>query len=141
MKTDTLFYRLFQRSPNIFFDLIGQPTSDASSYEFRSVEIKQTAFRIDGVLLPVRGSNHPVYFSEVQFQKDLQLYHRFFAELFLYLSQHPTTYDWQGILIYPNRSLEPDEVRLHQVLLDSPKVRRIYLNELGEAANLPLSSD
>jgi predicted transposase/invertase (TIGR01784 family) len=139
MKTDTLFYRLFQRSPSLFFELIGQAASDASGYEFRSVEIKQTAFRLDGVLLPIGTTHRPVYFSEVQFQKDPQLYHRFFAELFLYLDQHPTTHDWQGILIYPDRRLEPDDTRLHQVLLDSPKVRRVYLNEFSEAASLPLS--
>jgi predicted transposase/invertase (TIGR01784 family) len=140
MKTDTLFYRLFQHSPSIFFDLIGQPGSEASSYEFRSVEIKQTAFRIDGVLLPTpTRTNRPVYFSEVQFQKDPQLYHRFFAEIFLYLAQHPTTHDWQGILIYPSRNLEPDQSRLHQVLLDSPKVKRVYLDEIGALTDIPLS--
>jgi predicted transposase/invertase (TIGR01784 family) len=139
MKTDSLFYRLFQRSPSLFLELIGQTASDASAYEFRSVEIKQTAFRLDGVLLPIGATQRPVYFSEVQFQKDPQLYHRFFAELFLYLAQHPSTHDWQGILIYPDRTLEPNEARLHQVLLDSPKVRRVYLNELGAAASLPLS--
>ena len=140
MKTDTLFYRLFQLSPSLLFELIGQPGSEAIDYEFRSIEIKQPAFRIDGVLLPTgESAERPVYFSEVQFQKDQQLYHRFFAELFLYLAQNPTTYDWQGILIYPDRSLEPDQTRLHQLLLDSPKVRRVYLNELGEMSNLPLS--
>lgn len=140
MKTDTLFYRLFQLSPSLFFELIGQPESEAIDYEFRSVEIKQTAFRIDGVFLPTGDSTErPVYFSEVQFQKDKLLYHRFFAELFLYLAQNPKTYDWQGILIYPDRTLEPDQSRLHQLLLDSPKVRRVYLNELGEITSLPLS--
>ncbi|XGV97558.1 MAG: Rpn family recombination-promoting nuclease/putative transposase [Leptolyngbya sp. BL-A-14] len=140
VKTDSLFYRLFQLSPSIFFELIGQPGSEADDYEFRSVEIKQTSFRIDGVLLPtVSASDCPVYFSEVQFQKDQQLYHRFFAEIFLYLAQNPATYDWQGILIYLDRSVEPDQARLHQLLVDSPKVRRVYLNELGEIASLPLS--
>lgn len=138
MKTDSIFYRLFQLSPSIFFELIGQPGTAASGYEFRSVEIKQAAFRIDGVLLPPDGPGRPVYFTEVQFQKDQRLYHRFFAELFLYLAQHPTTHDWQGVVIYPDRSLEPDQTNLHQLLLDSPKVQRIYLNELGELARLPL---
>lgn len=140
MKTDTLFYLLFQLSPSIFFELIGETGNEAGEYEFRSIELKQAAFRIDGVLLPAGASTaRPVYFSEIQFQKDPQLYHRFFAEIFLYLAQHPATYDWQGVLIYPDRSLEPEQTRLHQLLLDSPKVRRIYLNELGEVASLPLS--
>lgn len=139
MKTDTLFYRLFQLAPSIFFELIGEPGSTASNYEFRSVEIKQTAFRIDGVLLPIGEEREcSVYFTEVQFQKDQQLYHRFFAELFLFLDQNPDTYDWEGVLIYPNRSVEPDQARLHQVLVDSPKVRKIYLNELEPVTKLPL---
>ena len=74
MKTDSLFYRLFQLSPTIFFELIGQPGGETDAYEFRSVEIKQTSFRLDGVLLLAIGaSDRPVYFSEVQFQKDQQL--------------------------------------------------------------------
>jgi predicted transposase/invertase (TIGR01784 family) len=140
VRTDTLFYLLFQLSPSIFFELIGQPGSEAKGYEFRSIELKQAAFRIDGVLLPIDDSTErPVYFTEVQFQKDQQLYHRFFAEVFLCLAQNPATYDWQGILIYPDRSLEPDQARLHQLLLDSSKVKRVYLNELGDIARLPLS--
>lgn len=140
MKTDSIFYRLFQTAPGILLQLAEAPTAQAEHYEFRSVELKQTAFRIDGVLLPTGTSaDRPVYFAEVQFQKDQQLYHRFFAEMFLYLAQNPTTYDWQGIVIYPDRSLEPDETRLHQLLLESSKVRRVYLNELGAIATLPLS--
>ncbi|BAU15268.1 hypothetical protein LEP3755_58260 [Leptolyngbya sp. NIES-3755] len=139
MKTDSLFYRFFQLAPSILFELIGEPPSTARDYEFRSVEIKQTAFRIDGVLLPVREeSDRPTYFVEVQFQKDQQLYHRFFAELFLYLDQNPDTHDWQGVLIYPSRNIEPDQARLHQVLIESAKVRRIYLNGLGAVSELPL---
>jgi predicted transposase/invertase (TIGR01784 family) len=143
MKTDSLFYRLFQRSPSIFFELMGQPGVEAIGYEFRSVEIKQTAFRIDGVLLPISktaeaAADRPVYFSEVQFQRDQQLYQRFFAEIFLYLAQHPTTYDWQGVLIYPSRSVEPTESRLYQFLLESSKVSRVYLDELGAGETLSL---
>jgi len=34
MKTDKLFYRLFQELPQIFFELIGESNVDASAYEF-----------------------------------------------------------------------------------------------------------
>jgi predicted transposase/invertase (TIGR01784 family) len=74
------------------------------------VEIKQTAFRINGVFLPSESSpDKTVYFCEVQFQKDEFLYHRVFAELFLFLDQNPSTYDWYAVIIYPKRSLEADE--------------------------------
>jgi hypothetical protein len=53
VKTDLIFYRLFQNVPSTFFELIGRSTDEAITYKFRSVEIKQTAFRIDGVFIPV----------------------------------------------------------------------------------------
>ncbi len=107
MKTDSIFYQLFA-FPSIFFDLIGRSTNETRGYQFRSVEIKQTAFRINGVFLPSESSpDKTVYFCEVQFQKDEFLYHRVFAELFLFLDQNPSTYDWYAVIIYPKRSLEP----------------------------------
>ena len=130
MKTDSLFYRIFQTAPAIFFELIGQPTQEG--YQFQSVELKQTAFRIDGVFLPPPEATNPtVYFVEVQFQKDPLLYHRLFAEVFLFLAQNPTTVNWQAVAIYPNISLEPEETHLYRTLLESSQVQRIYLNELS----------
>lgn len=139
MKTDSIFYQLFAEFPSIFFELIGRSPSNSQDYQFRSVEIKQTAFRIDGVFLPPEDSpDKTVYFCEVQFQKDQFLYHRVFAELFLYLDQNPSTYDWYTVIIYPKRNLEPDEDRLYQVLLESSKVQRVYLDELETSANRSL---
>ncbi|PMB45161.1 hypothetical protein CEN41_08735 [Fischerella thermalis CCMEE 5330] len=139
MKTDSIFYQLFAEFPSIFFELIGRSPSNSQDYQFRSVEIKQTAFRIDGVFLPPEdSSDKTVYFCEVQFQKDQFLYHRVFAELFLYLDQNPSTYDWYTVIIYPKRNLEPDEDRLYQVLLESSKVQRVYLDELETSANRSL---
>jgi predicted transposase/invertase (TIGR01784 family) len=130
VKTDSLFYRIFQTAPAIFFELIGQPTQEG--YQFQSVELKQTAFRIDGVFLPPPEATNPtVYFVEVQFQKDPLLYHRLFAEVFLFLAQNPTTVNWQAVAIYPNISLEPEETHLYRTLLESSQVQRIYLNELS----------
>src|SRR5512146_1271409 len=106
MKTDTLFYELFQSLPGILLELSGRSPHAANDYRFRSVELKQTAFRLDGILLPQPPASDPtVIFTEVQFQPDPELYHRFFGELFLYLRQYPRTADWQGILIYPQRLL------------------------------------
>ncbi|WP_443029087.1 DUF2887 domain-containing protein [Spirulina sp. CS-785/01] len=62
MKTDPIFYRLFKELPSSFFELIGQPPSQASAYRFDSVELKQTAFRVDGVFLPLEESL-PLYFT------------------------------------------------------------------------------
>ena len=52
MRRDTIFYQLFQQSPTLLFDLIPQPPIDAERYIFDSIEVKETAFRIDGVFIP-----------------------------------------------------------------------------------------
>ena len=138
MKTDSLFYRIFQTAPAIFFELIGEPVREG--YQFQSVELKQTAFRIDGVFLPPPSApNSTVYFVEVQFQKDPLLYHRLFAEVFLFLAQNPTTVDWEAVVIYPNSSLEPEETHLYRTLLNSSQVRRLYLDQVsGSSVELGL---
>ena len=88
MKTDTIFYRLFQSFPSIFFELIQLPATEANNYSFDSVEVKQLSFRIDGIFLPQNNNPHvPIYFCEVQFQKDNDFYGRCFAEIFMYLSK------------------------------------------------------
>jgi predicted transposase/invertase (TIGR01784 family) len=135
MKTDSIFYRLFQTFPGIFFELINHQAAEANAYEFASVELKQTAFRIDGVFLPVANQqNLPIYFLEVQFQKDPEFYARFFSEIFLYLRLYAPTKPWQGVVVFAKRSLEPIKVVPYQVLLVSPQVTRLYLDELGDAA-------
>jgi len=78
MKTDSLFYRLFQRSPGLVLELAGLDRFDAHSYRFCSEEIKQTAFRLDGVLTPATiHSGLPLIFVEVQFQPNAAFYSRY----------------------------------------------------------------
>ncbi len=84
MKTDSLFYRLFQRIPGLPLELAGLNYS-AEGYVFRSEEIKQTALRLDGVQIPPKKSNErPYVFIEAQIQPDEGFYSRFFSEIFLY---------------------------------------------------------
>lgn len=135
MKTDSIFYRLFQTFPSAFFELINLQASEANAYNFASVELKQTAFRIDGVFLPVTDtSSQPIYFVEIQFQKDNEFYARLFSEIFLYLRLYAPTTDWRAVVIFPRRSLEPNQVQPYRVLLESQLVTRLYLNELPEVA-------
>ncbi|BAY31858.1 hypothetical protein NIES2107_37440 [Nostoc carneum NIES-2107] len=134
MQTDKIFYSLFQAFPSIFFAIIGDTTTNASAYEFVSLELKETAFRIDGVFIPEsETANQPLYFAEVQFQQDANFYRRFFAEIFLYLRQNPSVNFWRAVVIYPQRSLDPDDQIPYRLLLDSFQVQRIYLDELGTA--------
>ncbi|MFM7884849.1 MAG: Rpn family recombination-promoting nuclease/putative transposase [Microcystis panniformis] len=131
MKTDTIFYQLFQSFPSIFFELIQLPISEANNYRFDSVEVKQLSFRLDGVFLPQNNNPQtPIYFCEVQFQEDEAFYQRFFTEIFLYLSKTDLTNDWRGVIVYPNPQVETDKVQRYRELLNCERVRRIYLNEL-----------
>lgn len=69
MKTDSLFYRLFQNDPVLALDLTGLAVPEPGRYRFGSQEVKQTAFRLDGVLAPPADQpNAPLAFIEVQFQ-------------------------------------------------------------------------
>lgn len=130
MKTDTIFYRLFQSFPSIFFELIDQPPEIANSYDFSSVEVKQLAFRIDGVFLPKRNPSSPIYFVEVQFQPDKKFYSRLFTEIFLYLDKTELSNNWRGVVVYPSRSTDVGETQRYTELLTSRRVTRIYLDEL-----------
>ena len=140
MKTDTLFYRLFQTRPQLLFDLLDIELPVASAYRFQSVELKQTAFRLDGVFTPPLNSpTAPLFFVEVQFQPDPTFYHRFFSEIFLYLRQFNPPNPWQAVVIYPARAVDTAKVLHHAVLLDSLQVTRLYLDELTSPDPIPLS--
>jgi predicted transposase/invertase (TIGR01784 family) len=130
MKPDSLFYRLFQRLPRLLFELVGQAADDAESYRFTSEEIKETAFRLDGVLVPPESQpTSPLFFIEVQFQHDPTFYRRFFAEIFLYLRQQQPVHPWQAVVLYPTRAIDPGTHPHYETLLSSPQVQRVYLNE------------
>jgi predicted transposase/invertase (TIGR01784 family) len=117
-------------APGLLFELLGLSSDLAENYEFRAVELKQVAFRFDGVLLPKPASvDQTVWFVEVQFQDDPEFYHRLFAEIFLYLKLHPQTVDYKAIVIFPSRSIEPKTQNLYRANLRSDQVHRIYLDD------------
>ena len=94
MKTDTFFYRLFQRLPQLALELLGL-NYRGDSYRFSSEEIKQTAFRIDGIFTPIAGTpEQPIIFAEVQYQPDADFYARFISEISLYLHLHKPGRRW-----------------------------------------------
>lgn len=140
MRRDSIFYALFQQAPTLLFALLDEPPSNADQYRFDAVAVKEARFEIDGVFLPPE-SDRPgvVYFCEVQFQKDERLYERLFAELFLYFYRQRDRFcDWQAVVIYPSRSVEQSQLAPYRVLLDSPQVQRVFLDELGALESLPL---
>jgi len=138
MRRDSIFYKLFQQFPPLLFQLLPSPPQNADTYRFDSVAVKEPKFEIDGVFLPSQPDGM-VYFCEVQFQKDEQLYERVFAEslLYFYRNRHKFS-DWNAVIIYPSRSIEQSNTSPYQALLRSEQVHRIYLNELGNIRELPI---
>ena len=140
MRRDSIFYKLFQQYPSVLFQLLAQPPNNADSYRFDSVAVKEPKFEIDGVFLPPENDSPGiVYFCEVQFQKDEQLYERVFAESHLYFYRNRNRFsDWQAVVIYPSRNTEQSDIYPHRALLNGEQVHRIYLDELGDIHQLPL---
>jgi predicted transposase/invertase (TIGR01784 family) len=140
MRRDSIFYKLFQQSPSLLFELLTNPPANAEKYRFDSVAVKEPKFEIDGVFLPpVEESPGVVYFCEVQFQKDERLYERVFAESYLYFYRNRDRFsNLQIVIIYPSRSLEQSDLLPYLSQLNSPQVNRIYLDELGDIRSLPV---
>ena len=140
MRRDSIFYKLFQQSPTWLFELVPNPPTNSDSYRFDSVAVKEPKFEIDGVFLPPESDGAGVvYFCEVQFQKDEQLYERVWAESSLYFYRNRARFsDWQAVIIYPSRSIEQSDIHPHRSLLNGGQVHRVYLDELGDIRQLPL---
>ncbi len=138
MRRDTIFYQLFRQSPALLFDLISQPPVDADRYVFDSVEVKETAFRIDGVFIPPDRSGN-IFFVEVQFQTDELLYERMLSEISIYTYRHRDLFsDWRAVAIYPSRSVEQSNLNVAIEMLASGRITPIYLDELATGAELPI---
>jgi predicted transposase/invertase (TIGR01784 family) len=138
MRRDSIFYKLFQQSPTLLFELLTNPPTNAEAYRFDSVAIKEPKFEIDGVFLPPENASPGVvYFCEVQFQKDERLYERVFAESSLYFYRNRDRFnDWQAVIIYPSRSIEQSDIYPHGNQLNGDQLHRVYLNELGDIRSL-----
>ncbi len=138
MRRDTIFYQLFLQSPALLFDLIPDRPENAEGYVFDSIEVKETSFRIDGVFLPPTRFGI-IYFAEVQFQLDELLYERMLSEISIFAYRHRDRFfDWQAVVIYPSRSVEQSRLELVREFLSSGRIVRVYLDELGTGAELPI---
>ncbi|WP_019502398.1 Rpn family recombination-promoting nuclease/putative transposase [Pseudanabaena sp. PCC 6802] len=131
MKTDTLFYKLLKTFHSLLFELTEQPIPNVDDYEFVSVEVKEKAFRFDGVFLP-KNSDNPIVFTEVQSQPKNNFYSAFMAEICMYLSQYEPERDWQAVAIFARRSYDPGEAEHFRELFASNRIRRVYLDDWQE---------
>jgi predicted transposase/invertase (TIGR01784 family) len=134
MKTDTLFYQLFQSFHTLLFELIDRPIAEAEGYKFSSAEIKAKAFRFDGIFVPT-ANDKLIFFVEVQFRPKEDFYSELLAEIFLYLNQYRPTQDWQAVAIFAKHNSEPTPNKFCQELITSGRITRIYLEDLREETN------
>ena len=130
MRTDTIFYQLFLTFKPLLFELLGEPIANAEYYQFTSREIKEKAFRFDGIFMPDR-EDKPIYFVEVQFQNKSDFYWEFIAEINLYLNQYKPVQDWKAVALFAQRRFEVKSLTLYQQeLMNSGRIIPIYLDEV-----------
>jgi predicted transposase/invertase (TIGR01784 family) len=140
MRTDTIFYQLFQTFPSLIFELIGADPSQASSYQFSSREIKELARRFDGIFLPASNQTDlPIYFVEVQFQEKSDFYWRLFTEIFVYLGQYQPTQDWCAVAVFASKKIAPEVPVQYRGLRMSQQLKIVYLDQLTSLSSLGLS--
>ena len=128
MKTDKLFYRLFHTQPELALELAGMAVPYPKGYRHRSLELKETSFRLDGVLQPP-SAEWPHLFWEAQFQPDLSFYARWLASIFICLHQERIT-AWRGLVLFPDRSLDVGNPEPYSPLLEQGVIQRVYLDDL-----------
>ena len=132
MKTDSLFYRLFQEHPEVVFELAEWPLPVDAGYTLQAEEVKQTSFRLDGVLTPAGvDPTLPLVFIETQFQHKV-FYPRWFSEIFLYLYRRNIERPWRAVVIFPNRAAEVEPSPAYGALLDFPWIQRVYLEDFAD---------
>ncbi|WP_071190523.1 DUF2887 domain-containing protein [Trichormus sp. NMC-1] len=130
MHTDTIFYQIFLTFHTLLFELLGQPTENAEGYNFTSVEVKEKAFRFDGIFMP-DSLEKPIYFVEVQFQNKPEFYWELITEINIYLNQYKPAQDWQAVALFAKRSLDVEVLTTYQQeLINSGRIKRIYLDEI-----------
>jgi predicted transposase/invertase (TIGR01784 family) len=138
MRRDTIFYQLFRQYPALLFELLSDPPDRTLEYIFEAVEVKETAFRMDGVFLPPDRSGI-VYLCEVQFQLDELFYERMLSEISIYIYRNRERFaDWQAVVIYPTRTMEQSRTETVREMLASGRIQRVYLDDLGEIPELPI---
>ncbi|MCU0567639.1 MAG: DUF2887 domain-containing protein [Oculatellaceae cyanobacterium Prado106] len=134
MKSDSLFYQVFQTSPQVFFELVGSDQAQSGLYSFISQEVKQTRFQIDGIFLPHhRRSDLPLYFVEVMGYKPKQgkhFYQELFTEIHLYLNDYQPRNDWKVVVIFTEHRFDPGiPIQLNEYS-KNPRLQRLYLDRL-----------
>lgn len=135
MKTDPLFYELFQAAPQTFFELL--QITPSCAYRFESITVKTSEKRIDGVFEPT-SDGQPIYFLEVQGFPDEVIYFRIMREVMTYFEQRPKfkSNEWLAAVFWLNKNHDPGTGTL-RLLTRKPKPRLATLHLIPLLERLP----
>jgi len=128
MKSDILFYELFQSCPDVFFELM--QITPHCAYRFESITVKTTEKRIDGVFEPIQAGQ-PIYFVEVQASPDPTIYQRVGRETATYFEQRPAMlkHEWFAMVLWLDK--DNDDVGFgYATIYDSGGNQRIFAFDL-----------
>jgi predicted transposase/invertase (TIGR01784 family) len=131
MRTDTIFYQLFRTFDTLLFELIGEPVENGVGYKFESVEVKEKAFRFDGIFYPPDNTKL-IYFGEVQSQEKPDFYWDLMAEIGIYLRQYKPQQQWKAVAIFSKRIYDPGKLEHYEEFFDSGRIIQIHLDELAK---------
>ena len=109
MKTDTLFYELFEFDPQSFFQLVQLDIDD--EYVFESMTIKTTEKRLDGFFKGKKGKG-PHVFLEVQGYDDPKIYWRLFRKICTYYELKDDNTKFIAFVLFLDEKYEPGNVPL-----------------------------
>jgi predicted transposase YdaD len=130
MNTDQLAYEIFVVDPGSYFEMIGEPRSEADHYVFQAVDFKAIERRLDGYFEP-KDANRPLHFAEVLFYQKANAYANLFAKVFLKLEQEPAR-DWRAVIFFESESMLPAVETPYEDLLESKRVKRVFLQTVPE---------
>lgn len=131
MKSDNWFYAIFRDFPWLYFRLMGLPEDQAAHYRFDAVELKEISLRLDGIFCPER-KGEPYYFLEAQLYKDREFYLKWMTRILLYNLKYRIEEDWRGLVLFGDRSHEPDHLHGISEWIASGRIQRVFLDELPD---------
>jgi len=113
------------------FELAGLPVPPAGAYRCGAVEVKQAAFRLDGLMQPGDDDEDlPLVVVETQFRTEKHFYARWLAAIFLYLYRHKVRRPWRAVVVYPERATATNPGPAHAPLEQTGLLYRVYLRDL-----------
>lgn len=112
MKTDALFYELFNVDPQSLFRLVQLEIE--GEYTFESITIKTTEKRFDGFCKRTDGTG-PNVFVEIQGYYDPKIYWRALREVCTYYEQNDDPTPFVLIVLFLDEDYDPGKFPLSQV--------------------------